>query len=427
MKARDLKARLLAAPDANYAAAGDLLWVASLFMVAWYHIWQQSWLVPVLRVGKFTLDMSGPVRTGYMFVDLMLVLSGFLVYLPWANGRARSTGEFYLRRALRILPSYWLCLAVMLVWTASAPDFTDAPGLMKDLLAHLGFVHNLFGFSYNASRLNVVLWTLAVEVQFYLILPALAPAFHKKPLLAYAVMTAAGLSFMQIWTAPMENTVLFVNRLPNMLVVYANGMLAAEAYVHLAKRERGRGWIAAAGTAACIAAVWGIFWVLDKQIRAPDYDALRLGQLRWRWLFSACGAVFLLGGSLAFAPVRAVCSNRLVRFLSGVSFNFYIWHQWLAVRLKQWRIPPYLAAENPNRVGEQPWQFRYTLLCFLAALALATLLTYLVEKPCARWGRRLYERLRRTCVEVEEVDEAEPPGNDAPDPSGETLETPPES
>ena len=135
----------------------------------------------MLRVGKFTLDMTGPVRAGYMFVDLMLMLSGFLLYLPWANGKERPTGEFYLRRALRILPSYWLCLAVMLVFALADPDFTDAPGLMKDLLAHLGFTHNLFQLSYTHSRLNVVLWTLAVEVQFYLILPALAPAFRKRP------------------------------------------------------------------------------------------------------------------------------------------------------------------------------------------------------------------------------------------------------
>ena len=102
-----------------------------------------------------------------------------------------------------------------------------------------------------------------------------------------------------------------------------------------------------------------------------------------------------------------------MRFLSGVSFNFYIWHQWLAVKLKQWRIPPYLAAENPNQAGEMPWQLHYTLLCFFAALALAVLLTYLVEKPCAKWGRGLYDRLMK--------------GPDAADPSGEPLETPPES
>ena len=86
--------------------------------------------------------------------------------------------------------------------------------------------------------------------------------------------------------------------------------------------------------------------------------------------------------------MRRVLSNRFVRFLSGISFNFYIWHQWLAVKLKEWRIPPYLAEANPNQAGEMPWQLHYTLLCFAAAIALAALITYLVEKPAARKMKR---------------------------------------
>ena len=91
--------------------------------------------------------------------------------------------------------------------------------------------------------------------------------------------------------------------------------------------------------------------------------------------------------------MRRLCSNQVVRFLSGLSFNFYIWHQWLAVRLKAWRIPPYLAESNPNQAGEMPWQLQYTLLCFAAALALSALITYLVEKPSAKRGRGWIEKL----------------------------------
>ena len=386
--------RWLAPPEPEYAAAGDLLRVVCILMVGWYHIWQQSWLGPVLKLGGRWLDFTPGVRAGYMFVDMMLALSGFLCYLPYANGKARPAGEFYLRRALRILPSYWLCLMVMLVFALRDPGFTDAPRLGLDLLAHLGFVQNLWGFSYTATRMNVVLWTLAVEVQFYLLLPVLAPVFNKRPLLTYAAMTGAGLSFMFLWTAPMQDTTLYVNRLPNMLVVYANGMLAAHAYARLCRVEKRRGWIAAAGLALSVLAVWTAWLILTRQARVSGYDALRLGQLKWRWLFSLCASAFLLGGSVTFAPIRAAISNRVIRFLAGVSFNFYIWHQWLAVMLKRWRIPAYQAAENPNMAGEMPWQFHYTLLCFAAALALAALVTWLVEKPGAKLGRRLYDRIR---------------------------------
>jgi len=362
----------------EYAAAGDLLRVLCVFMIAWYHIWQQSWLSPRLQIAGLALDMTAPVRTGYMFVDLMLMLSGFLLYLPYANGTQRPAREFYLRRAARILPSYWLCLIVMVIFAVADPAFSDPGKLAADLAAHLTFTHNLSYDTYVRTRLNVVLWTLAVEVQFYLILPALAPAFRKRPVPCYLAMLGAALCFQRLWTYPMGDTTIFVNRLPNMLDVYANGMLAAHIYATLSKKKERRAWIAALGTLACIAGVWGASRLLVAQSHISGYDALRLGQLDRRWAFSACGAAFLVGGSLSFGPVRRICSNRVVRFLSGLSFNFYIWHQWLAVKLKLWRIPPYLSESNPNQASEMPWQLHYTLLCFLAALLLSALVTYLV-------------------------------------------------
>ena len=390
---KDLRRSLFAPPRPDHTAAGDILRVFCCFMVAWYHIWQQSWLNPVIDAGIITINMSQPVRAGYMFVDLMLLLSGFLLYLPYANRKECPAREFYARRALRILPSYWLCLLVMMGFAVAEFGLFDGR-TWKDLLAHLSFTHNFFQFSYTQTRMNVVLWTLAVEVQFYLITPVLAPLFRKKPLVCYLAMVGAGVCFRRLWTMPMADTTLFVNRLPNMLDVYANGMMAAHLYARLAKAKDRRPLIAAAGTVAAVIGLWGVFRIIDVQARTSGYDVLRAGQLNWRWLFSFCGALFLVGGSLTYAPLRALFSNRVVRFLSAVSFNFYIWHQWLAVKLKAWHIPDYVN-EFPNKVGEQPWQLNYTLLCFIAPFVLAILITYLVEKPCAKHGRKLLIKNRK--------------------------------
>lgn len=370
----------------QYAAAGDFLRVFCVFMIGWYHIWQQSWLTPVLHLGSLTLDFYPWVRAGYMFVDLMLLLSGFLIYLPWANGNPPSIRDYLHRRARRILPGYWLAILVMLVFAVTAPDF-DRPGLLaKDVGTHLAFIHNLFRFSYTQTRLNAVLWTLAVEVQFYLLLPALAPVFKRHPLLCWGAMTGAALSFRYLWTAKMPDTTMFVNRLPNMLDLYADGMLAAHLYARVARRKDRRALVAALGTLLCGLGAWGVLHIIRQQaLSYGDYDALRLGQLTRRLPLGLCGAAFLLGGSLSFAPVRRALSNRVLRFLGGASFSFYIWHQWLAVRLKQWRIPPYRAAADPNQAWEMPWQLHYTLLCFAAALLLAVLIHRFIERPVARW------------------------------------------
>jgi len=377
---------------ARHAAAGDFMRVFCVFMIGWYHIWQQSWLTPALRLGPVTLDVYPWVRAGYMFVDLMLLLSGFLLYLPWVNGDPPETRDYLRRRARRILPGYWLALAVMLVFAVTAPGFDRPLLLAKDLGAHLAFIHNLFRFSYTQTRLNAVLWTLAVEVQFYLLLPALAPVFSRRPLVCWGAMTGMALSFRLLWTAQMPDTTMFVNRLPNMLDVYASGMLAAHLYARLARRRENRALVAALGTLLAIAGAWGVLRIVKAQATSyGDYEFLRLGQLTRRLPLGLCGAAFLLGGSLSFGPVRRALSNRPLRFLGNVSFSFYIWHQWLAVRLKMWRIPPYRAAADPNQAGEMPWQLHYTLLCFAAALLLAVLIHLCIEKPAARWMDRRHK------------------------------------
>ena len=63
----------------------------------------------------------------------------------------------------------------------------------------------------------------------------------------------------------------------------------------------------------------------------------------------------------------------------------------MAVELKRLGFPPSVN-ELPNQAGEQPWQTQYTWLCFGLSLLLAALLTYGVEKPCARAIRRAFQK-----------------------------------
>ena len=104
-----IKALFLSAKvRADYADAGDFLRVISIALVGWFHIWQQSWQNPNLNLFGRTFRIYPLVACGYMFVDLMLLLSGFLLMLGWQSGRSRNLKDFYTARAARILPSYLL-------------------------------------------------------------------------------------------------------------------------------------------------------------------------------------------------------------------------------------------------------------------------------------------------------------------------------
>ena len=175
-----------------------------VLIVGAYHIWQQSWLTPAIPWFGERISLDFLMRSGYIWVDALLLLSGFLLYLPYAE--ANEDGKslprvlpFYRNRLLRIAPSYYLNVLIMLFFVAlprglynSASGTLDSARLTKDLLAHATFTHNLFPFSYTGSPLNGTLWTLGVEMQFYLLFPFIARCFGKKPLLTYLAMAGIG-------------------------------------------------------------------------------------------------------------------------------------------------------------------------------------------------------------------------------------------
>lgn len=112
--------------------------VLLVFIVSWYHFWQQSWLTP--SIGSYSLDYL--LRAGYMPVDGTILLSGFLLFLPmpvpccWEA--VPNTKQFYQRRIMRIVPSYYfvtlaLLFAVALPWHL----YYNSSDMVRDVVMHL--------------------------------------------------------------------------------------------------------------------------------------------------------------------------------------------------------------------------------------------------------------------------------------------------
>ncbi len=377
-------------------AAPDVLRVAAIFLVGWFHIWQQSWLDPSFTVGGHYVNLQSIVRHAYMMVDLMLMLSGFLLALPVVRqgmrpmGR-REAGRFYARRFWRIAPSYYLCVILTtLLYAIPRGLYWSGGFLAKDLIMHFTFTHTLARDTYLFSPTAATLWTLAVEVQFYLFWPLVARLFAKKPGWTCAGLTGAALAF-RLWVAGHSDTTFLFNQLPAQLDLYACGMGAAWLYVRLDRAGRPsvkiRRWLAPVGMVASLVVMCRIMSVQP----VGDYEAIRAGQMLYRLPLGLLGGAFLVCGCLAPPKLERALGNPVTRVLADISYNFYIWHQFLACRLKDWHIPPY-TAELPNQAYEQPWQTRYTIVCFVAAAALAAVCTYLWEKPIQRLVQKLHDK-----------------------------------
>ena len=355
------------------------------FIVGWYHIWQQSWLMPIGMVGPFYVNIDYIPRSGYSAVDGLIFLSGLLMFLPYAGTkRSPKPLEYYRRRLLRIVPAYFLAVLVsFFVEALPSGRYSTAWEAVRDLLAHFTFTHNLFPFSYTGSPINGVLWTLAVEMQAYLLFPWLCRAYQKRPALTGAALLAVAFGY-RYYVAGFEDTSLLINQLPAFLDIYLLGFISAGAIAALRERLQGeKNGEKLFFTVALILAMWGYLTLMQGQAAENGIEHIRLGQMNRRFLLGVCLSIFSVSACFSLPAVRFLLGNRLMRWLSVLSYEFYIWHQTLAVHLKEWRLIPSVS-DAPWYDGEAAWQWPYTLACFLLPLIVAVVLTYGFERPVQR-------------------------------------------
>ncbi|MFN2621845.1 MAG: acyltransferase family protein [Chthoniobacterales bacterium] len=125
-------------------------------------------VVTIYHAALFGFKTPGRVdRFGWIGVDLFFVLSGYLIgsqlLAPFARGQEIKLGRFFARRGLRILPAYLVILSIY----AFLPSWREYPEMFP-LWKFLVSVQNI-GLRGGTAFSHA--WSLAVEDQFYLLLP----------------------------------------------------------------------------------------------------------------------------------------------------------------------------------------------------------------------------------------------------------------
>lgn len=407
--------------DSKYVDVLDGIRAISIIIVLIFHFWQQTWIWPSIDtpwlsfIGISRLSINEYAKVGYLFVDMMVLMSGFLLFLPLARqvllGESMNSWKEYARKRIaRIVPSYLVCVIALFIYNILLNNYANTAEALKDLLTHLTFTQTLFIKTYLTTKLNVVLWTVAVEVWFYVLYPFISSFIKRRSdgkravgisIIKVAIVVVA----MYLLFCLYENEFVFkegvylsmtINQLPAFFSVYANGMVGAFLLVEISKKmER----TTAVSYVSLIVAVLSIV-AIDKMVHSlasVSGVAVQIWQVENRTLLSLVFVTLII--SLALSPkwVRWLFSNRLMRFLAGISYNLYIWHQWLAVEIKQtWRIPPWSGDTPPNQLYNMDWMMKYAAIITVAAFAAAILATYLVEKPCANLilGRPAFRKLK---------------------------------
>ena len=375
----------------------DGLRVLMIFMVGWFHIWQQSWLEPSFEIGGAWFSLDHIVRSGYVWVDATILLSAFLMLLPmarrWAacGDSAFSARDFYLRKARRILPGYWFIILVFFFGICLPWDmyYGNGPYIVKDLFTHFTLIFPFWRDTYIYTPLGAASWTLSVVAQGYLLFPLMIRGLRKRPALTLCAMAGAAFAFRAWCLWGLTDYAMVVNTFVNFLDVYALGFLCAMVFARL-ENKRGRGclWQILA-TVVFFGCLVGVFELQRVQAYSSFHAELQGRQMILRPAFALGFAGMILSAPFCLRPVRWLLGNRVTAFLAAISMNFYLIHQTLAVHMRRIGFPA-SASEMPNMAGEQPWQTQYTLLAFGLSLAAAVLVTYLIEKPAGKWLRRKF-------------------------------------
>lgn len=382
--------------DTRHVDVLDGVRALAILCVFWFHLWQQSWLMPYLRMPNWLIQLGLPrvvsfdfiPRSGFLFVDLLLLLSAFCLFLPHARTvfygePVQSVAQFYKKRLVRIVPPYYLSvLAIFFLFALPGGAYASAQEACVDLFSTLTFTQTFVPRVLLATRINGVLWTAAVEMQFYVLFPLLARCFRKRPLWTYLGMIAIAEAYLRLFALPNPDGLrATLNQLPAFFGVFANGMLASYAFVWLSTRVGREKRISVPSTAAALLCLFGIY---AMQTSVSGAASVQVWQASHRYALSIVFALFLVFAALGARWFRFLFHNWVMTFCAAISYNVYIWHQWIAVQLKQWRIPYWEGEQAPNLTGDKVWQWRYTLLVIFASLAVATLLTYLFERPVSR-------------------------------------------
>lgn len=186
-------------PKSSIAVLDGVRAIAILSVVL-YHISIDS---SINNISWLDRHIVAFIYSGSAGVTLFLILSGFLLFLPYIKSLLfenawPSTWMFYVRRMLRILPAYYLSLFLIIM--LEQPQYLQ-PDHWKQLLLFLTFfmdsAHSTF------YQINSPFWTLAVEWQFYMILPWLAlamrPIVQRGSLTRRVWMLVLCLTVMIIW------------------------------------------------------------------------------------------------------------------------------------------------------------------------------------------------------------------------------------
>jgi peptidoglycan/LPS O-acetylase OafA/YrhL len=368
----------------------------AILVVLWYHTWEWNWLNTEFTAFGRHVNLQFIPETGFTGVDLFFFISGFVLFYPYGRtlfeGRPlQAIGHFAYRRFIKIVPSYYLQIVILTPWILAA--FAGSM-LFWQYLTHLTFTFNWFRDT--AGSINGVWWTLALEVQFYVVFPLFCWCMRRWPLATYIGMLVIANAYRLATRHCCVGDWVVQSQMLAFLDLFGSGMFAAWLFTFLHNRvKQVSGWqplftaLALGGFAAYAMLLYSLY----KVRVIPDWQYVWSDS--YLTLLGVTFVVLTVASCLASAWWRALLGNRVLVFFSIISYNLYLWHQLIGTFLAKHSFP---LARTAAFATDRLWQWSFTLLSVAVSIAVASIITYGFERPLLRRGFHAFSDLftRRT-------------------------------
>ncbi len=327
-------------------------------------------------------------------VVMFFILSGFLLSGPFLKSYLRDGSEFplisgyALARLLRAFPLYYVGIVTISLYLW----FIHTPATWWDFISHAIFLSNFNPAT--AQTISGPLWTLGVDIQFYIALPIVAWFFYKYTravpkakriailfyslgLLCVACILYRYYILTVVRPATWEQEIVWLHQLPGSAYVLAAG-IGVRAFLettNAAVRQRLATWAWPILIASvCFRPIGWAFDVHWDQILGLKLGAvpvgLALASVQDLISSVACVMVILVFAASPSNPLARLLSSRAFAVASQISFGFYIYH-----------LTVITAFVGPNPHPSWPFFLKSTALSLAILLPMCYLLYTFIENP----------------------------------------------
>ena len=270
----------------------------------------------------------GSASGGFAGVDVFFVLSGYLmthILLSTEQQPAlRLVANFLIKRFWRIGPAYFATIILTLIigWFVFLP--LDYAKIAESALASSIFFSNEYfknqtGYFEDAAVLKPLLhtWSLAVEMQFYLVWPLAYCIFRRFSLRLQGLVLVATIivsfSTAMVFQQPDPDLTFFT--LPTRLWQFALGALAANPWTltQLKQLPIGNPLVQLASLAAII----GTTFLINEQMSWPA---------PWAMIPSIATLLLIVGGEKNSGTTGSLLSTKPMEWLGEISYSLYLIH-----------------------------------------------------------------------------------------------------